>query len=128
MIGDKIKEYRKQQGLTQKRLGELCEPQIAEPTIRKYELGLLNPKVETIGKIAAALNVTVADIMDWSQFDEKYPNLCEEVKLIEVVESKYGVGAGQLLDLFKSLNTKGKAKAVDALSDLTMIDIYKEKK
>ena len=127
MIGERIKDFRKQRGLTQKKLGELCEPKIAEPTIRKYELGILNPKVETIGKIATALNVSVADIMDWSQFDEKYPNLGEEVKLIEAVENKYGSGAGELLDLFEKLNTKGKAKAIDSLSDLTMIDIYIKK-
>lgn len=126
MIGDKIKELRLRNGLTQKLLGEKCG--IAEPTIRKYELGKLNPKVETVKKIADALNVPVSEIMDWSRFDERYPNLANEVKLIESVENEYGEGSGELLDLFSKLNSKGKEKAIDSLSDLTMIDIYKKEK
>ena len=48
--GQRIKTIRKEKGLTQKALGELCG--IAEPTIRQYESGRLNPKFETIEKIA----------------------------------------------------------------------------
>lgn len=125
MIGDKIKELRLRNGLTQKSLGEKCG--IAEPTIRKYELGKLNPKVETVKKIADALNVPVSEIMDWSKFDEQYPHLADEVKLIESVENEYGKGSGELLDLFSKLNAKGKEKALDSLSDLTMIKSYTEK-
>ena len=125
MIGDKIKELRLRSGLTQKLLGE--KRAIAPPTIRKYELGKLNPKVEPVKKIADALNVPVSDIMDWSKFDEQYPNLANEVKLIESVEKEYGEGSGELLDLFSKLNAKGKEKAIDSLSDLTMIKRYTEK-
>ena len=45
-IGEKIKAKRLEKGLTQKRLGELSG--IAEPTIRRYESGKLNPKLDTI--------------------------------------------------------------------------------
>ena len=57
-IGAKIRELRKARGLTQKELGERAG--IAEPTIRRYELGKLNPKFETVQKIAKALNVPEA--------------------------------------------------------------------
>ena len=57
-IGAKIRELRKARGLTQKELGEKAG--IAEPTIRRYELGKLNPKFETVQKIAKALNVPEA--------------------------------------------------------------------
>lgn len=53
--GDLIRQARKKAGLTQKELGELCG--IAEPTIRRYELGKLNPKQETLKKIAKPLGV-----------------------------------------------------------------------
>jgi len=53
--GQRIKKIRKEKGLTQKALGELCG--IAEPTIRQYESGRLNPKIETVEKIAVALGV-----------------------------------------------------------------------
>lgn len=55
-VGQLIRKERKKQGLTQKALGEACG--IAEPTIRRYELGKLNPKRETIEKIALALGVS----------------------------------------------------------------------
>lgn len=57
-IGAKIRELRKARDLTQKELGERAG--IAEPTIRRYELGKLNPKFETVQKIAKALNVPEA--------------------------------------------------------------------
>lgn len=54
-IGERIKEVRKEKGLTQKKLGELSG--IAESNIRKYENGKQNPKIETIQKIASALEI-----------------------------------------------------------------------
>lgn len=53
--GNLIRKYRKQKGLTQKQLGDLCG--IADSNIRKYEAGRQNPKIETVEKIADALNV-----------------------------------------------------------------------
>lgn len=54
--GEKIRAARRTAGMTQKELGEKAG--IAEPTIRRYELGKLNPKLETVKKIAAALGVS----------------------------------------------------------------------
>ena len=54
-VSERIRLARKEKGLTQKQLGELCN--IAEPTIRRYELDKLHPKIETIKKIANALDV-----------------------------------------------------------------------
>ena len=60
-IGERIRIIRKERNLTQKQLGELAG--IAEPTIRRYELGKLNPKYETIEKIAAALHTSTSALM-----------------------------------------------------------------
>lgn len=59
--GALIKNARKAKDLTQKQLGELAG--IAEPTIRRYELGKLNPKYETLQRIAAALGVPVQQLI-----------------------------------------------------------------
>lgn len=71
--GEKIKALRIYRNLTQKKLGELCN--IAESTIRRYELGLLNPKFETLDRISDALDVDVNDLLP---SDERrhlfYPN------------------------------------------------------
>lgn len=53
--GEKIKLARQTAKLTQKKLSELTG--IAEPTIRKYESNRLNPKKETLQKIAVPLGV-----------------------------------------------------------------------
>ena len=60
--GERIRSIRQSRGLTQKQLGELSG--IAEPTIRRYELGKLNPKYETLKKIASALDVTAPFLID----------------------------------------------------------------
>ncbi len=52
-VGENIKRLRKERGLTQKQLGEMCG--IAESNIRKYESDKQNAKIETIEKIAQAL-------------------------------------------------------------------------
>ena len=56
-IGENIKKIRKLKKLTQKQVGEACNPKMAESTIRQYELGKRNPKPATAKKIANALNV-----------------------------------------------------------------------
>ena len=58
--GELIRKYRKAAGLTQKELGERSG--IAEPTIRKYESNRLRPKIETLQKIASALDVNWLDL------------------------------------------------------------------
>lgn len=61
--GEKIRYYRKQQGLSQKALGELAGG-IHEVTIRKYETGRRNPKPEQLKKIAGALGISVYLLLD----------------------------------------------------------------
>ncbi len=62
-IGERIKNARKNKDWTQKQLEE--KTGINEANIRKYESGRQNPKLETIQKIAEALNVTPAYLMGW---------------------------------------------------------------
>ena len=45
-IGENIKQARKKRGYTQKELAELCE--FATITLRQYESGKRNPKIETV--------------------------------------------------------------------------------
>lgn len=59
-IGEQIKKLRKQQHMTQKQLAN--ESGIAEITIRQYEAGKYNPKLEALKKLAVALNCDVSDI------------------------------------------------------------------
>lgn len=108
-IGEKIRLLRTERKLSQKKLGELCEPQIAESTIRKYELGLLNPKIGTLSKISTALGVKVSDLMS---NDESFT--VEEV----IIE--------QMNELLQELNEKGQNKALEQVELLTKVPEYKE--
>lgn len=66
-VGENIKRIRKEKGLTQKALGELSG--INEVQIRRYEIGGANPKLETIRKIAKALNVDIWELIEFNAFD-----------------------------------------------------------
>lgn len=61
-VGEKIRHYRKEKNLTQKQLAALCG--LSENVVRHYENGYRNPKIETIQKIAAALDVPVTELLD----------------------------------------------------------------
>lgn len=75
-IGENIKRIRKEKGLTQKTLGELCG--INEANIRKYENNKQNPKLETARKIATALDVDVWELIEFNIMDVEHRNLFEE--------------------------------------------------
>ena len=66
-VGEKIKQYRKEKGYTQKELGEKCG--MHDSAIRRIENGGKVPKIETIQRIAQALDVYVADLDDRLVFD-----------------------------------------------------------
>ena len=61
--GEKIRFYRKQNGLSQKALGEAAGG-IHEVTIRKYEAGLRNPKPAQLKRIADAMGISVFMFLD----------------------------------------------------------------
>lgn len=61
-IGNNIKRIREEKGMTQKELADKCN--IIYQTIGKYERNLLNPKYETLEKIAKALEVSSFDLID----------------------------------------------------------------
>ncbi len=68
--GNNIRCVRKEKGLTQAQLAQKAG--ISEISIRKYESGDRKPKLETVRKIARALNVYVGEIInDWSDFSQE---------------------------------------------------------
>lgn len=80
-IGHRIRLIRERKGWSQKTLGENCNPPIAEPTIRRYELGKLNPKIETLQKIANALEIPTSTLIDLDEIPSRAEIL---YKLLEI--------------------------------------------
>lgn len=66
MLGKKIKMIRKERNLTQEQLAERVD--IGTPNISYIETGKFAPSIETMQKIAAALNVTPRELYDFDDF------------------------------------------------------------
>lgn len=68
-IGENIKKIRKERGYSQKQLAEKLgtSPQ----NLAQYEKGKRMPKIETLDKIASALNVSIADIKEDITWNER---------------------------------------------------------
>lgn len=118
-IGQNIKKARKKRNLTQKELADRIGK--TESSIRKYEKGLVQIPIDVLEQIALVLEVSPFDLMGSAYWDEKYNKNCkldDEVKLIEIVEEKYGKGSASLLEDYSSLNEIGKSKACEYVSDL----------
>lgn len=71
-LGENIKRIRQEKKLTQKQLGNLCTPKMADSAIRRYEAGKANPKIETVQKIATALGVSLFEIIDSDTLEDIY--------------------------------------------------------
>ncbi len=126
-IGERIKEIRKEAGLTQKELAEMCE--IAIITIQQYERNKRQPRIEQLQRIAAALGVLPGDLLQ----DGMYPT-SEEMAAIhaaheaakadpEYNERQAEIEEKRLTNLIRQkaelLNSTGKQKTVDYMTDLS---------
>lgn len=72
LLGKRIKEIRKQKGLTQEQLAELVG--IGTPNISYIECGKFAPAIDTLEKIAQVLNIEPFELY---RFDIKG---CDEIK------------------------------------------------
>lgn len=68
-IGEKIKNVRTQNNITQKQLGEYCG--VSEQVIRSYEKGYRTPKISTLSKIANHLGMSTVELISNTTY-EKY--------------------------------------------------------
>ena len=142
-VGEIIKKLRIERGLTQKQLGELCE--MAYSAIRRYENGRANPKIETLQKIANALNVNVSELRNdfqifkdnivdesgilssakkadvlqndlWAEFQKR-----KIIEKLDITPDKQ-----ELLFEYNKLNKIGRNEAVKRVKDLTFNPEYRK--
>lgn len=145
-VGEKIRKLRKERGLTQKQLGDLCD--INEVQIRRYELGgkNSNPKKETLQKIARALDVSISDLYDFPDYKQSLiddspflsalqragrdfdsDDMAQEllfdklIKNLDITEDKQ-----KLLYDYNKLNETGKKEAQKRVAELTEVPRYVE--
>lgn len=67
MFGDKLKELRKEQNLTQEEIGELCE--VGKTTISNWENNITQPPFEIVKRLAQYFGVTIDYLLNFTQED-----------------------------------------------------------
>ncbi|RAV17821.1 transcriptional regulator [Paenibacillus contaminans] len=81
LLGNRIRQLRKEKGLTQAELGE--KMQISQGYIGEIERGLVNVSMETLDKIVKALGITLYELFDFRDIDIDEQHL-EKETIIEV--------------------------------------------
>ena len=125
--GTKIKELRKLNGWTQEELGEKLG--VKKAAIQKYEKGeIVNLKLATIKKLCEIFQIPSGQLIfpEAEEFDKKFDSnkLSFEVKVIEDIETMYGMQALEVFHNFTKLNDKGKSHALEMIEDMTMLEKY----
>lgn len=121
--GEKIKKNRTQKGFTQKQLAQKCS--MYESQIRKYETGKIHPKIETLQKIANALQVSVNSLRSDSELEMDFLTkyMCKSFDAtIESLNIEH-----KLISDYRSLNAQGRQKAIEQIELLTKIPEYQAK-
>ena len=78
--GERIRYFRKNRGLTQAKLAELTG--LHPVSIRKYEINIMQPQIEQIERIAAALNVNVSAISGFNSFPIRFETVGDLMGLL----------------------------------------------
>lgn len=123
--GENIKRIRALNNMTQKQLS--IKTSIAEPTIRKYESDKLNPKFETVKKIADALDVNPADI-DESLVINLGSDVMTKLPNGEFVTVPGGTKEAEALTVLHCLNDNGQTEWLKRGEEMAKIPDYQRKK
>lgn len=109
----RIKELRQAKGYTLLQIANLLG--VSESTVQRYESGAIaNLKYDTAVELAALLGVHPAYLLGW--IDDPSPNRDAPLDLSE--------DELILLDLYRSLNSIGRRRAIQELEDFCEIDRY----
>lgn len=100
LIGSKIKEARKECGMSQSQLAK--QMGVTPQMVSKWETGKSIPKYETISKLAECFHTDVAHIIG---FNDVFPD-------------------AEIIQHYNALNPTGKAEAVKRVEELTHIEKY----
>lgn len=116
-VGQNIKKIRLEKGLTQKQLAEKCG--MFDSALRRIENGKQNPKIETVEKIANALNIPITDIIDnntLNLFIDK--EIDKQRQLLNTVGKIFSEDTKYALCLYDSLKPKNQTKTIGYMERL----------
>jgi len=132
ILGQRIKFFREQLGLTQLQLAE--KSGISSKAIGRYEHGNRVPPVDTAQSIATALGITVNDLL-YPEAIKENPNSIK-VKIpvdvfnldLEELQAKLDIRSAKLeivIKHFDKLNEAGQQELIDYVTALTRMTKYK---
>ena len=141
--GERIKNIRKQKGISQKELGTRLG--VSQQMIGQYETNTREPKIETLRKIANALEVKLSDFLEVGQIINQYNSIDETMDslqkkedgtlqrsigitlspmLAEKIPIKSDPLEKEILSYFDLLNLTGKQEAIKRVKELSELSIY----
>lgn len=130
-VEDKIRQARLRKGITQNQIAEKIG--ISQPTYAQWENGKRRPKMETLKKIADALEVPVSTLYDDYEFvdpgeglteDQKAKQKAHDQEQLKVIKKFYS--RDKLLHNFNSVNEEGQQKIVEYSNDIAENPKYKK--
>ena len=83
-IGNRIRKYRKESGLTQEQLAERIN--VTKSRVSNWEQGINRPDADILGAICRALNVSPSDLLDVHLTDDELN--AHEKKVIKAYRTK----------------------------------------
>lgn len=125
IIGQNIKKARKEKGITQKKLGEILG--VSQAAIGQFENEKSNPKIETLEKIASALEIPLALLLSaesedmYDSMTSKEFELHQDMYCVSVLDDKF---IKEIMQCFAKLNDTGKQKVADYANDLCLAEQY----
>ena len=127
-ISDKLKDARKNAGLTQAQLAEKLG--ITAQSYSQYETGKRHPKLITIEKIAAALKVPLNVLLDgnWQLYTKEINSSLGNVSdaISQVVGLGEGIMQDKIIENFNNVNPDGKQKIFGYSQDISENPKYRK--
>lgn len=124
-----IQKIRKEKGLSQAELAKLAG--ISEISIRKYENGQRRPKIQTLEKIARALDVPLANLTDdilINSVTQIMDTVTEEYGLIKYKGNEendiFEITEEYIISELQKLNLDGQIRILNHIEDLLKVDEY----
>lgn len=133
--GQRIRIARKKANMTQAELAELLD--IPFQSISQWERDIRKPKIETLQRIADALQIPLALLLDEDASDAyfagaDFATALEEGYRQNIDEQReksgytFSQNEAKLIKAFSQLNHEGQSKAVERVEELTEIPKYKK--
>lgn len=119
-IGERIKQVRMQKGLTQKQVAERCG--MADSAIRKYESGIIRPKIETLHRLSDALGVHILELME---VDKELSRYSYELTDVQQLPGSPPLSAAQKREFISEISKMSLYDMYDSLSDEEKLQFWR---